>query len=156
MALYGKDRLPGPDAISKGYLQLVSPGNGGLHPRAKADHAYPLPPEDVISGLDITDDFPHDGPGDLAQLDLSVLGIDSHPAQIANIGDRVNFSLHTDGTPTNIKWNFGTSDDIECSDRSCASVPMFFNTAGTYTITATITYKDLNTSTATTKLIVEK
>jgi len=78
MALSGKNCLPGPDAISNGHLQLISSGNGGFHPRAKADHAYPLSPEDVISGLDITDDLSHNGPGDLAQLDLTVLGIDSN------------------------------------------------------------------------------
>lgn len=85
----------------------------------------------------------------------SRISIDSHPAQIATVGDKVDFSLHTDGTPTHILRNFWTSENIECTNRSCANVPMFFTTAGTYTITATITYKDLNSSTATTKLIVE-
>ena len=86
----------------------------------------------------------------------SRISIDSHPAQIANVGDKVDFSLHTDGTPTHIVWNFWTSEGIECSDRSCASVPMFFTSPWTYTVTATITYKDLNSSSATTKIVVEK
>jgi PKD repeat protein len=81
--------------------------------------------------------------------------IDSHPAQIATVGDKVEFSLQTDGNPSHISWDFGTTDGIECDDRSCATVPIFFNTAGTYTIKAITTYKDLTTSIATTKLIVE-
>ena len=83
------------------------------------------------------------------------LDIDSHPAQFASVGDKVDFSLHTDGTPTKIIWDFWTSEDIECFDRSCASVPMFFTTPGTYTVNATITYKDLNSTTATTKIVIE-
>ena len=83
------------------------------------------------------------------------IDIDSHPAQIASVGDKVDFSLHTDGTPTKIIWDFWTSEDIECFDRSCASVPMFFTTPGTYTVNATITYKYLNSTTATTKIVIE-
>lgn len=85
----------------------------------------------------------------------AAISIDSHPAQIANAYDQVQFSLDTDGTPVKIVWDFGNGSTIECEDRSCASVPMIFETAGTYEITATITYKDLNMTTATTKLIVK-
>jgi len=87
---------------------------------------------------------------------VSKITIDSHPAQIATVGDKVEFSLQTDGNPSHISWDFGTQEGIECDDRSCANVPMFFEIPGTYSIKATTTYKDLTTSIATTKIIIEE
>ena len=87
---------------------------------------------------------------------ISKIVVDSHPAQIATVGEKVEFSLQTDGNPNHISWDFGTQEGIECDDRSCANVPMFFNVPGTYSIKATTTYKDLTTSIATTKVIIQE
>ena len=86
---------------------------------------------------------------------ISKIIVESHPAQIATVGEKVEFSLQTDGNPSHISWDFGTQEAIECDDRSCTNVPMFFNVPWTYTVKATTTYKDLTTSIATTKVIVE-
>ena len=82
--------------------------------------------------------------------------MDSHPAQIATIGEKVEFSLQTDGNINHISRDFGLKEGIECDDRSCANVPIFFDKAGTYDIKATTTYKDLTTSIATTKVIIQE
>lgn len=87
---------------------------------------------------------------------VSKIIIESHPAQIADVGESVQFTLETDGNINKIQWDFGNGEQLECEDRSCANVPMFFYTAGTYTIKATTTYRDMTTSIATTKLIVNK
>lgn len=85
------------------------------------------------------------------------ISIDSHPAQIASVGDKVIFSLNTDGTPSQIVWDFGNNEKIECTDRSCTNnVPMFFTDPGTYTVNATITYKNLNTTNATTTIVIQQ
>ena len=86
---------------------------------------------------------------------VSKIIVESHPAQIATVWEKVDFSLQTDGNPNHISWDFWTQEGIECNDRSCTNVPMFFNVPGTYTVKATTTYKDLTTSIATTKVIIE-
>lgn len=37
---------------------------------------------------------------------VSRIVIDSHPAQIAEVGDKVEFSLQTDGNPSHISRDF--------------------------------------------------
>lgn len=83
------------------------------------------------------------------------ISIDSHPAQIAAVGDQVTFSVQTDGLPTAIARDFGNNNPIECNDRSCATIPTSFDLAGKYTIKVNITYPDLSQTSATTTLIVE-
>ncbi len=57
--------------------------------------------------------------------------------------------------PINVSWEFGNNSPIECNDRSCMTVPTYFEKAGEYNIKCTITYADLTKSVATTKLVVE-
>lgn len=83
------------------------------------------------------------------------ISIDSHPAQVAKVGDQVSFTVQTDGLPTNITRDFGNGNPIECNDRSCATVPTLFEKSGKYEIKASITYADLSKTVATTTLIVE-
>ena len=40
--------------------------------------------------------------------------LDSHPAQLAMVGDRVNMSLELNGVPTTIQWDFGNGNTLEC------------------------------------------
>ena len=58
--------------------------------------------------------------------------------------------------PINIVRDFNNKNPIECNDRSCTTVPTYFEKAGEYNIKSTITYTDLTKSVATTKLIVEE
>lgn len=86
----------------------------------------------------------------------AAIAINSHPGQIALAGEQVQFSLNTDGNTREIVWDFGIGETIQCDNRTCMNVPMLFYEPGTYTITATITFADMTTSTATTKLTVRE
>jgi PKD repeat protein len=62
--------------------------------------------------------------------------VDSHPAQLANIGDRVSFSLAINGLPTEINWNFGNGKTLKCQGRECIQATQIYSEVGTYTIRA--------------------
>ncbi len=48
--------------------------------------------------------------------------IDSHPAQIAQVGDRVHMSLEFNGVPRRINWDFGNGKTFTCTTRQeCGS-----------------------------------
>lgn len=69
-----------------------------------------------------------------------VIHIDSHPAQVANLNDRVNFSLEVNGLPSEIHRDFGNGKTLNCQARECVQATQIFQTPGTYTIRAEVVY----------------
>lgn len=45
------------------------------------------------------------------------INIDSHPAQVAQAGDRVQFSIEFSGLPSEINWDFGDGKKLSCKTR---------------------------------------
>jgi hypothetical protein len=50
-------------------------------------------------------------------VDEILIRIDSHPAQVAKIGDTVEFSLDVSGLPERIMWDFGNGSTMEFPGR---------------------------------------
>lgn len=71
-----------------------------------------------------------------------VINIDSNPAQIANVDDRVSFSLQLNGLPTEINWDFGNGKTLKCQNRECIQATQIYTTAGTYTIRAAAVFEN--------------
>lgn len=69
-----------------------------------------------------------------------IIHIDSHPAQVANVEDRVNFSLQVNGLPSEIHWDFGNGKTLDCQARECVQATQIFKSPGTYTIRAEVVY----------------
>jgi len=69
-----------------------------------------------------------------------VIHIDSHPAQVANANDRVNFSLEVNGLPSEIHRDFGNGKTLNCQARECIQANQVYKTPGTYTIKAEVVY----------------
>ncbi len=70
------------------------------------------------------------------------INIDSNPAQIANVGDRVSFSLEINGLPTEINRDFWNWKTLVCKQRECIQATQIYDTPGTYTVKAEVTYPD--------------
>ncbi len=70
-----------------------------------------------------------------------VIHIPSHPAQLANVDDRVNFSLELNGLPTEINRDFWNGKTLKCKARECVQVTQVYTTAGTYTVRAEVVYE---------------
>lgn len=69
--------------------------------------------------------------------------IDSHPAQVANIGDRVNLSIDFNGLPSEIRRDFGDGKALTCNTRQeCWSTIHIYTQAWTYLIRAAVAYQD--------------
>ena len=66
--------------------------------------------------------------------------IDSHPAQIARIGDTVDFSLDISGFPSKITWDFANGNTVECAGRQCISTSQVFTENKDYTIKVKVDY----------------
>lgn len=69
-----------------------------------------------------------------------IIHIDSHPAQVANVSDRVSFSLEVNGLPSEIHRDFGNGKTLNCQARECIQATQIFQSAGTYTIRAQVVY----------------
>ncbi|MFA5747902.1 MAG: PKD domain-containing protein [Candidatus Absconditabacterales bacterium] len=76
------------------------------------------------------------------QLATLKIHIDSHPAQVANIGDRVNFSLEINGMPLKIRRDFGNDKTLECNGRECIQTSQIFEKVGDYKIKAQVIYEN--------------
>lgn len=69
--------------------------------------------------------------------------IDSHPAQVANIGDRVNLSIDFNGLPSEIRRDFGDGKTLTCNTRQeCGSTMHVYTDIWTYLIRAAVAYQD--------------
>ncbi|MDD3262729.1 MAG: PKD domain-containing protein [Candidatus Absconditabacteria bacterium] len=74
-------------------------------------------------------------------IELNIV-LDSHPGQIARVNDRVPMSLSINGLPKRIYWDFGNGKILECNGRECVSTSTVYDTPGTYTIKAKVTFDD--------------
>ncbi len=68
--------------------------------------------------------------------------IDSHPAQVANIWEKIDMSLDIDGLPESIVRDFGNWNTLECGGRECTEASQIYNTPWEYMIEAKVTYTD--------------
>lgn len=68
--------------------------------------------------------------------------VESHPAQLANIGDRVTFALEIDWLPEKIEWDFGNGNTLECKWRECVQATQVYYDPGTYSVKAKVHYLD--------------
>ncbi len=73
------------------------------------------------------------------ELDIRV---DSHPAQVAPIGETVEFSVRVNGLPEIIVWDFGDWEVIEMPGRQWTSVSHVFTENKNYTITVFVDYEN--------------
>ncbi len=71
------------------------------------------------------------------------IAIPDYPAQQANVGDRVGFSIEFNGLPTQISRDFGDGKTLTCNTRQeCWSTTHIYTNPGTYLIRAAISYSD--------------
>jgi len=66
--------------------------------------------------------------------------VDSHPAQVVSVWDRVDFVLDVSWLPTNVRWNFGNGQTLECEWRQCLAAQQTYDTAWTYSINVVVEY----------------
>ena len=71
-----------------------------------------------------------------------VISIDSHPSQIARIGDRVDYSLALNGIPKTIVWDFGNGKTLQCSNRDCVQTTVVYDKPGKFLVKAKVVYQD--------------
>ena len=71
------------------------------------------------------------------------ISIDSHPAQVAKAGDKVEFSIEFSGLPSEITRNFGDGHTMSCKTRQeCASTNHIYIDVGTHTVRASVAYEN--------------
>lgn len=66
--------------------------------------------------------------------------VDSHPAQVVWLWDRVDFVLDISWLPTRVRWDFGNGQTLECEWRQCLWVQQTYDTAWTYPINVVVEY----------------
>lgn len=66
----------------------------------------------------------------------------SHPAQVAFAGERVQFALEVNWPISTIIWNFWDGQSQECEWRSCIDMSKIYDQPGTYTIKVTVKFED--------------
>lgn len=71
-----------------------------------------------------------------------LIRIDSHPAQIARIGDTVEFWLDVTGLPTSINRDFGNGNILSLPGRQWVNVTQVFTENKDYTIKVTVEYEN--------------
>jgi hypothetical protein len=76
-------------------------------------------------------------------LQQLVINIDSHPAQVAKVWDKVMFSIEFNGLPTNISRNFWNSKTLSCKTRQeCGNTSNIYLAPGNYQIRASVEYEN--------------
>lgn len=69
--------------------------------------------------------------------------VDSHPAQVAKVGDKIDFSIDFNGLPAKILRDFGNGKTLTCDSRqSCGSTSYVYTQAGTYQVRTSVVYDD--------------
>lgn len=69
--------------------------------------------------------------------------VESHPAQVAKIGDKIDLSIDFNGLPTKIMRDFGNGKTLTCDSRqSCGSTSYVYTQPGTYQVRASVIYDD--------------
>ena len=73
---------------------------------------------------------------------------ESHPTQIAKVGDTVHLIADFNGLPEKMTWDFGdNSPEQSCKGRSCTEVDKVFDYPGDFKITLTLDFDDSQTVT---------
>lgn len=75
-------------------------------------------------------------------VDSVIINLDSHPAQVAMAGDKVDMSISVNWTPSKIVRDFGNWETLECKNRECLETSKIFEEAWSYEIKVTISYTD--------------
>lgn len=70
------------------------------------------------------------------------INLDSHPAQIANVWEKIDMSLSTSGLPDTIIRDFGNWNNLECKGRECTESSQIYNKPGDYVISVAVSYPD--------------
>lgn len=71
------------------------------------------------------------------------ISIPDYPAQVANVGDRVGFSIEFNGLPTEIRRDFGDGKTLTCNTRQeCGSTVHVYAAPGTYLIRSAVAYEN--------------
>jgi len=70
------------------------------------------------------------------------INLDSHPWQLAQVGDRIQFSLDIDGLPETIHRDFGNGNTLECKARECIETMQVYKDPGTFKVIVKITEAD--------------
>ena len=69
--------------------------------------------------------------------------IPDYPAQVANVGDRVGFSIEFNGLPSDIRRDFGDGKTLTCNTRQeCGTTIHVYAAPGTYLIRAAVSYEN--------------
>ncbi len=81
---------------------------------------------------------------------------DSHPGQVASIGERIQLRLEANGLINGISRDFGDGrDPLECAGRECIDSTVIFEKSWDYTIRGTIKYEDHPPVTTSLKMKIE-
>ncbi len=81
--------------------------------------------------------------------------LDSHPAQIANVWEKVDMSLNISWLPEKIIWTFGNWNTLECKWRECTSTSQIYNAPWDYSISVSVSYSDKPTIEGKINLVVK-
>jgi hypothetical protein len=83
------------------------------------------------------------------------INIVSHPAQIANIWEKVDMSLDLDWLPDDIIRDFWNWNTLECGGRECTDASQIYSQPWDYTIKAKVSYPNKPTIEGKINLIVK-
>lgn len=83
------------------------------------------------------------------------IDFDSHPGQIAKVGDKVDFIVKADGLPKKIYRNFGNGKTLECAGRQCISASTSYDETGNYPITVKVEYDNKPTAEVTENIKIQ-
>ena len=79
----------------------------------------------------------------------------SHPAQLAQAGDTIDFALQADGKVTAVSWDFGNGKKLNGQAREFMETTMKYDVPGLYEIFVTLEFSDHPPVTQSIKLKVE-
>jgi len=68
--------------------------------------------------------------------------IDSHPAQVAKVWDKVDFSLQMDWLPKTVTWSFGDWSQLECKARECMVASRIYSSPWIFNVKVFVTFDD--------------
>jgi PKD repeat protein len=71
-----------------------------------------------------------------------LIRVDSHPAQVVRIGEKVDFSLDISGLPQRIIRDFGNGSTIELPGRQGTSISHIFTENKNYMVKAIVEYEN--------------
>lgn len=70
------------------------------------------------------------------------INIDSHPAQITKVWEKVDFSVDMNWLPKTMKWDFGDWNNLDCKARECMTASKIYSKSWTYNVSVFVTFED--------------